>query len=118
MFGSQFAGGAHGVRPVELDMGPVAPPDFLLEKTDDLPRFTLAKQARPFGLAKPVQDLDALPGCPEHLCVGLSLKQNQCRLMLDVLAALVAQPPRGIGIQFHFLSEARKAVPSKVGASG
>lgn len=74
VFGSQFAGGTHGVCPVELDMRPIAYPDFLFEKADDLPGFTLAKQARPFSLAKPVEDLDPLPGCSTSAAGSRSIK--------------------------------------------
>ena len=37
--------------------------------------------------------------------------------MLHVAPALVTQPPRGVRVQPHFLSDARKAVPSNFAAS-
>lgn len=74
MFGSEFSGGTHRVCPVELDMGPIANPDLLLEKTDSLAGLPLAKQTCPFGLAKTVENLDPLPRRPEHFRLLLMLK--------------------------------------------
>jgi len=102
MFGPKLTGSAHRIRPVELDLAPIANPDFLLKKTDNLTRFSFANQASPFGLAKTIGDFNPLPRRPEHHRLRILLEQIQCGWMLRIPAALVAQPPRGVRIQSQF----------------
>src|SRR3974390_2344703 len=116
MFGSQLSCGANRVCPIEFDMRPISNPYFLLQQPGDLSGFSLLQQARTLGLAEAVKHLDPLPMRPEHLCLRVFLKKTQCRLMLDITAAFIPQPPGSVGVKPHFLSEARKAVPSNLRA--
>jgi hypothetical protein len=43
MFGPEFSGRAYRVCPIKLYMRPIANPDFLLQETDYLARFSFAE---------------------------------------------------------------------------
>src|SRR4029453_4646284 len=114
MLSTQFAGRSHGISPIELDMWPVAHTHLLFERTNHGARFPLVDQTGVLSLAKRIENFNALPRRPQHAGVGFAIEKRNRRSVMYVSPALVSQPPRGVGVDVHFLSERRNAAPSNV----
>src|ERR1700743_3879359 len=112
MLGPKFGGGSEGVRPVKFDVRPISDSHFLFEQSDHSLRFALSENAGAFGLAETVQDFNALPRSPNNFRIRFLIKEPNCIGMMNIVATFVGEPPRSVGIQLQFLSEARNAVPS------
>jgi len=102
--------------PAKFDVRPVPEPNLLFEQPDDLARLAVADDPRSFSLIKTVEDLNPLPGCPQDLGFRFAIKQGQSCRVMDVAPGLLSQPPGGVGVAPHFLSERRNATPSNLGA--
>src|SRR5262249_12019461 len=118
VFGRQVAGCAHGLSPIELDVWPVAEPDLLLKEPNQLARLTVADHSGAFRLTETIEDLHSLPRCPNHFGRSLGIKESYRGRVMIIAPAFVSEPPGGVRVNPHFLSERRKATPSNRGALG
>ena len=66
--GAELVGGAHGVSPTELDMGPVAQADFLFKGEDKIDSGPLGKRTRALKLPERIEDFDTLPWSQDDEC--------------------------------------------------
>ena len=114
----QPTGRAHRVRPVKFHVRPIAESNLLFEQAHHLARLALPHQTGPLSLIEAVENFNPVPWCPHDLGFRPPIEQgNGCRVM-RVAPTFVSEPPRGVGVTPHFLSDRRNAAPSNFGAFG
>ena len=59
-----------------------------------------------------------LGGIQKSIARIVSIEEAQRRMVMCVPPTFVGEPPRGVRVESHFLSEERKPTPSKLGSAG
>jgi len=113
MNGTEFVGGADGVGPTELDMGPIAEADFLFKAADH--GTGIRQKPQPFGLADGVENFHTMPRAPKHGYILGIVPERDGLGMVRVAGVFKCDPPRCVGVDGHFFKERRKATESKLG---
>jgi len=113
MDSAKFVGGADGVGPTKLNMGPIAEADFLFQCADH--GTGVRQKSQPFGLADGVENFHAMPRTPKHVYILGIIPERDGFGMVQVASVFKCDPPRCVGVDGHFFKERRKATESKLG---
>ncbi len=118
VFVRKFTCCANSLGPGKFHVRPVAEPNLLFEQTDEPARLASPDEAGSLSLIEAVEHFNALPRRPQDLRLRLPVEERNGGSVMDVAPGFVSQPPGGVGVAPHFLSERRKATPSNFVALG